>query len=130
MTAKQTLVELYQEWRRLTEAEGEAIRQASWTQVDYYQTAKRKLQPQIVTVTEQFQDELPPAGPERAEGEQFFRKQLGELIQLEVQNGSSISSHRAQLEAERAKTDQSRRNLRQLREYYAPNRCANWQSYS
>jgi len=51
MSAGHELQNAYQEWRRIAEAEGEAMRQRNWPAVAECQNALEKLQPRIVQIT-------------------------------------------------------------------------------
>ena len=55
MSACSTLLELYQEWRKWTDAEGEAILENDWPKVKRCQAAKAELQPHILQQTEKAQ---------------------------------------------------------------------------
>lgn len=65
MSAQTILVDLYAEWRRLTEVEGGAIGTGEWSRVERQQSLKQQLKEEIVRATEQFQAEWKEAEADR-----------------------------------------------------------------
>jgi DNA mismatch repair ATPase MutS len=131
MSARNDLLNLYREWSKLTEAEGLAIRSASWPEVQHYQDAKYQLQAQIVSATELVHAELALDPRQSQEVNREFRSLLAELIQLEQRNSQWLAEQRQNAEAEMAVVNQSSRNLRQVHKAYNK-ACgaAAWNSYS
>lgn len=125
MNPSDELAALYQQWRRLTESEGQAIRAAIWPQVDQCQAAKLALQPRISEVS----SVLDPAVHE-----QRFRPVVEELMQLERRNRELLQAQRQIAQMQKDELDHAGRNLRQLHRSYvpadAPHRGAHWQSWS
>ena len=75
MSPADELFALYEQWRRLTEDEGKAIEAGAWTQVEHYQSAKSRLQPRIVEVSQRL---------EAATHEEQFRPIVEQLMELEL----------------------------------------------
>jgi len=121
MSPVDELAALYAQWRSLTEGEGEAIESGSWTEVEHYQSAKSRLQPRIVEVSQRI---------EVAIHELQFRPVVEELITLERRNSDRLRDTRHSAEQEKQDLDKSSRNLRQLHKSYVPPARAHWQSYS
>lgn len=130
MSADRALTDLYGEWHRLTEAEGQAISQAAWIQVAECQRAKAALVPRILEATSDWQTRVPPAGPARVEAERRLRAQVAGLIELEARNQQWLSRQYEQARLNLAALDQASSHLRQLHRAYAPSRASVWQSYS
>jgi hypothetical protein len=130
MSAHHELLALFDQWRHLTESEGEAIRAATWATVSKCQDAKFKLQARIVLTTELLQAELAAAGLGQGEYDRQFRGIVAELIALEARNSEWLSDQRKRAEQANHELAQTSRNLRQVHRAYAPARQPNWHSYS
>lgn len=128
--AHQALLDLYAEWRRLTELEGAAIGRNEWPCVAQQQQLKRGLQTRIVDATEAWNRELAPGAGSLAPFEQEFRPIVTDLIQLESRNHELLCEHRTQARAELATLDRSTAHLRGLHRAYAGGETSRWQSYS
>jgi hypothetical protein len=114
MKPRNRLASLYEEWRLMSEAEGEAIRTAAWQHVRHCQNTKADLQYKIVAATE----ELNAAFCSAEEIRQQFRPVLEHLINLEIRNNQLLGDGRTRLENERDQLDKSQRSLRQVRGAY------------
>ena len=125
MNAMDELAALYQQWHRLTESEGRAMRAGAWPEVDQCQDAKLALQPRISEVS---------SGLDPMLHEQGFRPVVEELIQLERRNRELLQAQRQIAQMQKDELDHAGRNLRQLHQSYvpadAPHRRAHWQSWS
>ncbi len=130
MTARSTLLGLYEEWRLQTEAEGEAIRAHDWNRVSACQRVKQGLQPLILDWTGAARREQQAQG-EAAEGlDQELRAVLQHLMQAENRNQAWLAQHQAAVQARRGELQQSVRNLRRVRQSDSPQLRPVWQSYS
>lgn len=114
----------YEQWRALTAAEGDAIREGHWPEVERIQAGKRRLQESIVAAAR----ELSPEERDRIHAE--FRSLIQQLICLEERNNEQLAGQRHQLEARRQRLEVVSLNLRQLREAYVPPPLPVWHSYS
>ena len=130
MSAFQELSRLYQEWRCLSEAEGEAIRRNEWPAVEECQDAKYKLQTLITLATELYQSDLAHPGGDPLDYDRQFRGIVAELIQLEERNGKWLEDQKQRAREQREDLARTTANLRQVRRAYAGDRSAAWTSYS
>jgi hypothetical protein len=130
MSACATLLELYQDWRRWTEAEREAILEGDWRQVKRCQGAKSELRPVILRQTEEAQLECDRDGTDRGAFDKQVRSVVNELIYLETRNGECVAEQRRIAQTEVTKIEQSGRNLAKIHQRYAPGAAAAWESYS
>lgn len=121
MTPAEELSGLYAQWRTLTEEEGAAIESGAWNQVEQYQSAKARLQPRIVEVSERVETVLHALQ---------FRPLVEDLMALERRNSSRLRESRQAAELQKQDLDKSSRNLRQLHKTYAPSARTHWHSYS
>ena len=110
----------YQEWRRLAEAEGEAIRAGNWMLVFDCQNALRQLQPRIVRQTEAARREWAALrlAPQAMEYE--VDTMIHSLIELESRNHSLINARRCLAQEELAKLEQASLTLRRIQRSYVP----------
>jgi len=130
MSAANDLMALYQEWRTLTEAEGEAILSATWPQVNRCQTAKFQLQSRILAAHDLFQAELAAHGLDPQEHEAQYRKTVADLILLEERNGGFLEAQRKQACEQIRSLGRTKQNLRKVHRAYSGAREAAWNSYS
>jgi hypothetical protein len=121
MTPVEELHALYQQWRRLTEEEGQGIAASDWGQVEQCQSAKARLQPRIVEVSQR----LAPSVHQLQ-----FQPVVAQLLELERANRVRLDAQRGDAQARRQELDRATRHLRQLHLSYVPPARANWQSYS
>jgi hypothetical protein len=120
MSTHRDLQHSYQEWRRLAEAEGEAIRAGNWMLVFDCQNALHQLQPRIIRQTEAARREWTALGldPEAMEGE--VDTMIHDLIELESRNNSLINTRRWLAQEELAKLEQASLTLRRIQRCYVP----------
>lgn len=130
MIAKKKLVNAYQTWEQLTEAEGAAIRSDDWPRVSECQRTKQGLQKQIIHLTEAAQAECIEIGVDRKTLEHDLRQIINSLIALESRNAEHLAQRRAAAELAKADLDQASNNLRRVQKSYAPPTAALWNSYS
>ena len=121
MSPADELFALYRRWRQLTEDEGQAIDGGEWHLVELCQTAKSRLQPRIVEVSQRL---------DAASHETQFRPVVDELMELERRNRTRLEHKRRDAEKERQELDRSCRQLRRIHRSYVPAARTAWQSYS
>lgn len=121
MSPADELSALYQHWRSLSKDEGAAMEGGAWTSVEQFQTAKARLQPRIVELSQQL---------DAATHERRFRKVIEELMHLERHNSALLQGRRRNAEAQQQDLDRTSRQLRQLHKSYVPPPRTHWQSYS
>ena len=120
MNPDRDLQHSYQEWRRLAEAEGEAIRAGNWMLVFDCQNALRQLQPRIVRQTEAAHRECAALGLDSKALEYEMDAMIHSLIELESRNHSLIDARRCLAQEELAKLELASLTLRRIQRSYAP----------
>jgi hypothetical protein len=130
MTARNTLLGLYEEWRVQTESEGEAIRAKDWSRVNQCQQAKLQLQPLIQDWTGAARREQQEQGRDTDALQRELRGLLQQLAQAEVRNQKWLAQHQTALETRRVELQQTARNLGRVRRSYGLLNQSVWQSYS
>ena len=120
MNTDHDLQNSYQEWRRLAEAEGEAIRAGNWMLVFDCQNALRQLQPRIVRQTEAAHRECAALGLDSEAMEYEMDTMIHSLIELESRNSSLINARRCLAQEELAKLEQASLTLRRIQRCYVP----------
>lgn len=130
MTVEATLLEAYQDWRRLAELEGEAIRSKDWTLMWDCQKRLADLQPRIVRLTSDARREWRKAGVDIAQKEKSLRQIISGLIEVEMQNSSSLTAAKEMASAKLAQMEQARQNLKRVHRSYSTPHPAVWNSLS
>jgi hypothetical protein len=126
MNVNAELLELYQEWKRLTEQEGAAIMASNWTEVRSCQKAKQELQPRIIQAT----DGAKNAPGERSEFEAQIRECVNELIRLETRNSEALGKRLEAAEKEKGGLEQTSQRLKRVQKSYSGQRESAWDQYS
>ena len=126
MDANAHLLELYQEWKRLTEQEGAAIRASDWVGVRHCQKTKQELQPQIIRAT----DAAKHAPRRERELEGQIRECVNELIRLETRNSETLEKRLEEVEKSRHELDQTSHRLKRVQKSYTGSRGSSWDEYS
>jgi hypothetical protein len=130
MSADRDLQNSYREWRRLAEAEGEAIRAGNWMLVFDCQNVLRQLQPRIVRQTEAAHREWVNLGLDSEVMENNLNAVIHSLIELECRNRSLIDARQRLAREELAKLEQASLTLRRIQRSYLPPNSARWISFS
>lgn len=108
------LAALYEEWRLMSESEGDAIRSLAWPRIEHCQSAKVGLRERIVQLVEK-------AGGGQTFAEDLgrrFRPVLEHLIHLELRNSEWLAVERQKLESEREGLNRNQRSIRRLQSAY------------
>ncbi len=121
---------LYEEWRRLTELEGAAIRDGVWTEVERQQFLKQSLRDRIVRATQLWNAEQAGAEAARDVFEREFRPVVSELIAQEHRNQDLLHDQREHIQARLSELGQSATRLRGVQRTYGAVGGSRWQSYS
>ena len=87
MNAETQLQDALQEWQRLAEAEGEAIRVSNWALVAECQKALRDLRPKLNEFTRTAREEWASLGAQARSKQDALRLALGGLIEIESRVG-------------------------------------------
>jgi len=120
---------LYEEWRGLTEREGEAIQHSDWPSVSACQAAKDTLQKRIIASEEAL--DLCIASAQWREIEDQVRGLLSELMALEQRNSRLLAGQRQKASESQAELGAARQQLRGVQRAYGPGmNSGTWQSYS
>ena len=117
MNAEDTLSDLYREWRRLAELEGDAIRARDWSLLADCEKSLRALQPKILRQHE--------AAPKSA-----CHATIAELIELARHNLELLEQCRRAASLQRTRLYQTRANLQRIQRSYASTPQAAWVSFS
>src|SRR5688572_2728631 len=110
---------VYQQWKNLTEHEGQAIRPSNWPLVQKTQQAKHDLQSRIIHLTEQIQGDF-SSKTEQTTFDKQLRKIVNELILLETRNNATLQSSVAAAEQQKASLENTSNRLRQVHTRYVP----------
>jgi hypothetical protein len=108
------------EWRRVTEAESEAIRNGRWDQLLGLQAIKSRLRQEM---------DAPQTGLRESDWV-AARRLAGELIEMERANHQLLAERREQAVAERNSVDVARANLKRLQTRFVTRPGSTWQCYS
>jgi hypothetical protein len=130
MSACATLLASYQEWRKCTHAEGEAILEGDWPAVKRCQATKAELQPRILKETLDAQQECERDGINRPAFDRQVRSLVNELIFLETRNGEMLAEQNRALREEHDALQRSGRNLNRIHKQYRSGSATAWESYS
>jgi hypothetical protein len=110
---------LLQEWRRLAEAEGEAISDGNWALAQDCQCALAKLRARYDEFR-QSNGNSPDVSTTASEQRDFpFRAELLDLIEIEQRNLHRVTERQGGLRQLLAQADLNQRRLRQIRCSYA-----------
>ena len=130
MQGETQLHQALQEWRRLAEAEGEAIHTCNWALVAECQHALRELQPTINQFTQTARQEWAGLGLEQRSRQDALRQTIGSLIQIESRNYARLTALRQTTQSRLEQLEAASRTLRQVHRSYAPGTPAAWSSFS
>lgn len=130
ITADAALLEAYQDWRRLAELEGEAIRTHDWTMMTDCQNHLSALQPRIIRLTALAREEWQHAGADRTDKENNLRRIVSSLVEVELQNSSSLTTAKEFARKQVDGLESARQNLKRVQRSYSPMSPAVWNSFS
>jgi hypothetical protein len=130
ITSEDQLFEAYQDWRRLAELEGEGIRARDWILVTDCQKKLGALQTRIIRLTNQARDEWRQQGADLTSKENGLRQTISSLVQLEMQNSSSLSTAQEGAREQMDELDVARQNLKRVHRTYSQTDSGGWNSFS
>jgi hypothetical protein len=130
MSADAILQNAYVEWRRLAEAEGNAIRSGNWSAVADCQNALERLQSRILICANDARQEWIRSGADRSAKEESLCATIHELIQLERRNSAILDLARLTTGTQLEELSEARRVLRRVQRSYSPKPEAAWTSFS
>jgi hypothetical protein len=109
----------FSEWRRLLEAEGDAIRAGNWTLARDCQNVIGQLKPKLETLRSQLGTPTATRATATTSTHETWHAAVSELIALVRRNQSWLEHRRSALTEQISQADLSRHNLRQLQRSYA-----------
>jgi|GEM_PF-2933806 len=128
---RRSAVALYlEQWRVLTVAEGDAIQQDRWTELERLQATKQQLQVFLNGAVEEMRCEARLAGQDPDAVVQEFHGQVIGLVEQESANGRRLTLARQQTQAAQQELESATQQLRQVRHAYVRPADIQWQSYS
>ena len=130
MTAERDLNLAYQEWHRLAEAEGEAIRTCDWSLLSACQEALQALQQRTIRLSEAAKREWSRAGMDRPVGIKKLEATVRQLIELEHNNETQLNAVREAAQKKLEQLQQAGRNLKRVQRSYVRERPTAWTSFS
>jgi hypothetical protein len=130
VNAETQLQDALQEWQRLAEAEGEAIRVSNWALVAECQKALRDLRPKLNEFTRTAREEWASLGAQARSKQDALRLALGGLIEIESRNYARLTALRQSAESRLEQLESASRTLRQVRRSYSSAAPAAWTSFS
>jgi hypothetical protein len=130
MSAEEELHGAYSEWRRLSEAEGKAIREGNWGFVAECQLALTRLRSTIDQLTTKAGEEIRNLGLSAETCQSSRRATVLNLIELQRRNLASLQQRRQRLSAHIENLVRSNRNLRGIQRSYTERTSPAWSSYS
>lgn len=130
MSAEQDLLAAYREWRRLAEAEKEAICARNWGLLAAFQAALKNICGRISGLAQAARIEWAAAGCDRAAKERQVAAVLRELTVLEHRNQALINAMREAAQARLQQLNQAGHNLQRLKQSYAFAPPPAWSSFS
>jgi len=130
MSAENDLREAYREWRRLAQAEGEAIRAANWSLLSACQKALSLLREQITSLLPKVQQEWTEAQVDKAARQEEINQIIRGLIEIARRNQILLRGLREAARAKLETLSETGKNLKQLRRSYGQTSLSTWQSFS
>ncbi len=118
LNAERELFGACREWRRLAEAEGEAIRTGNWELCAACQKSLQQLRDRMSALMPAVRAEWRQAGADRVARMQAFDDTIHQLITLERRNHTRVKALRAAAHAKIQQLNQTRIKLKQLRQAY------------
>jgi len=118
MNPERDLFEACREWRRLAEAEGEAIRTGNWGFCAACQKSLQHLRERMSALMPAVRAEWRQAGGDYAARMQAFDDTVHQLIKLERRNHTLVKFVRAATHAKLQQFNQTLIKLKQLRQAY------------
>jgi hypothetical protein len=130
ISAEAALLAAYEDWRRLADLEGTAIRTRDWNLVTDCQKSISTLQPRILRLTHLAREEWLVAGVDRAEKENILHRIVLDLIETGTRNNSALAAAKESARKQVEQLSSARQNLKRVHRSYSPLRPALWNSFS
>ena len=130
ITQEAALFEVYGDWRRLAELEGEGIRASDWTIVADCQNRLAALQSRLVRLTNDTREEWRRTGADLAQKEDTLRQTVSGLMELEMENSALLSAAKEIARMQKNQLDGARQNLKRVQRTYSSTAATSWNSFS
>lgn len=130
ISAEAALLEAYEDWRRLADLEGTAIRTRDWNLVADCQKQISTLQPRILRLTQLAREEWSRNGVDRTEKEKVLHQMILGLIETGTRNNAALAAAKEAARHEVQQLAGARQNLKRVQRSYSPLRPAVWNSFS
>lgn len=117
-SAESELYRAYAEWRRLAEAEGEAIRAGNWSFLRDCHNALSELQVRIDSLNEQAAQEWAALGIDAAPRRAAFKTMVKDLLKIEHHNHHLLEQRRRKMMAQKEELGIATLNLRRIQKSY------------
>jgi hypothetical protein len=130
MSSAAELDQALAEWRRLAEAQGQAIRAGNWQFVADCQAAIIQLRATVDKASGNAPPEAAKPALEKLPPKSHRRSTVLELIELQRRNLAALELRRQRLSNHIEHLARTGRNLRCIQRSYAPLSPAAWSSYS
>jgi len=124
------MLEAYREWRRLAEAEREAIKASDWSLLSAFQKALENIYRQISKLSSAAREEWAQSGCDRAAKEKLLDATIRELLVLGRGNQALLNGVREAAQARLKQLDQAGLNLQRIKHSYGFTPPPAWSSFS
>jgi hypothetical protein len=129
MNAERELSAAYDEWRRLAEAEGQAIQTCNWSLLSACQNALKTLQQRCSELSELARGEWKKLGPTGIAKQKKLNATIHELVALEHRNGILLKAIRESAQEKLEQLGDAGRNLKRIQRTYSGESTAAWISF-
>ena len=130
MNAERELTAAYYEWRRLAEAEGQAIQTCNWSLLSACQNALKNLQQRVTELSELARNEWKKIGSSGVAKQKKFNDTIHELIALEHRNSILLRAIRESGQQKLEQLGDAGRNLKRIQRTYSGESTVAWTSFS
>jgi hypothetical protein len=130
MSAETALLDAYREWRRLAEAEKEAISASNWSLLSAYQKALENIYGRISELSQAAREEWAKSGCDCAAKEKTLEATVRELLVLGRCNQTLLNVICEAAQAKLKQLNEAGRNLQRLKHSYGFTQPTAWSSFS
>jgi hypothetical protein len=130
MSAENILIEAYREWRRLAEAENEAIKTGNWGLLLAFQKAVENIHNHISGLSSAAREEWAKSGCDRAAKEKSLEVIIRELLVLGRCNQTLLNAVHGAAQTRLKQLNEAGRNLQRIKHSYGLTHPSAWSSFS
>ena len=130
MSAEHILIEACREWRRLAEAENEAIQTGNWSLLAAFQKALDNIYNHISELSSAARQEWMNSGCDRAAKEKSLQATIRELLVLGHSNQTLLNAVCEAAQARLKQLNEAGRNLQRIKHSYGITHPPAWSSFS